>query len=118
MVLGFLLFAVDEIDKGSKTQQQAIERELGTPSAELIAPSSREEAVREEHNGAFREAVDDANDFLLAPFVDLIDSDNGWVSHGVPTLLALLLYGVGLGILANALPKQRTHGNDWRTAGP
>ena len=44
---------------------------------------------------------------LLAPFVDLIDSDNAWVNHGVPTLLALLVYGVGLGFLANMLPKQR-----------
>jgi hypothetical protein len=34
----------------------------------------------------------------------------------VPALLALLLYGVGLGMLANMLPKEREHGADWRTA--
>jgi hypothetical protein len=60
--------------------------------------------------------VDDANDVLLGPFIDLVDSDNAWVSHGVPTLLALLLYGVGLGFVANLLPKQRAHANDWRAA--
>jgi hypothetical protein len=113
VVLGFAMFAVDEIDKGSKTQQQKLESELGT----TVAPSEREEAVRERHQGAFREAVDDANDVLLAPFVDLVASDSAWVNHGVPALLALLLYGLGLGFLANMLPRERAHGSDWRAAG-
>ena len=56
------------------------------------------------------------NDVLLAPFAGLIDSDNGWVNHGVPSLLALLVYGLGLGTLANMWPKRRAHGGDWRTA--
>jgi hypothetical protein len=34
----------------------------------------------------------------------------------VPALLALLLYGVGLGLLANMLPQERTHREDWRAA--
>ena len=56
------------------------------------------------------------NDVLLAPFADLIDSDSAWVMHGLPALLALLLYGVGLGFLANLLPRERHHGKDWRGA--
>jgi hypothetical protein len=120
VVLGFALFAVDEMDKGSKTQQELLERELGASAAPnaVVAPTSTEENAREQVNGTVREAVDDVNDVLLAPFVDLIDSDSAWVNHGVPTLLALLLYGVGLGFLANMLPKQRAHGNDWRAASP
>ena len=67
-------------------------------------------------NGTVHELVDDANDVLLGPFTGLVDSNERWVTHGVPTLLALLLYGFGLGMLANMLPKEReTHG-DWRTA--
>jgi hypothetical protein len=116
VVLGFALFAIDETDKGSKAQQAKLERELGSSSAP-IAPSGREEALRERNQGAVREGIDDANDVLLAPFVDLIDSDSAWVNHGVPALLALLIYGLGLGFLANLLPKQRAHGSDWRTAG-
>ena len=67
--------------------------------------------------GRSRETIDDANDVLLRPFVDLVDSKSAWVNHAIPALLALLIYGLGLGLLANLLPKERTHGGDWRTAG-
>ena len=116
VVLGFAMFAIDETDKGSKTQQAKLERELGTASVP-VNPNERQEAAREADNGPVREAIDDANDVLLRPFAELIDSDSSWVNHGVPALLALLIYGFGLGMLANMLPKQRTHGGDWRTAG-
>jgi hypothetical protein len=116
VVLGFAMFAVDETDKGSKTQQAKLAEELDSTN-DPVAPDARQEAAREARHGPIREAIDDANDVLLGPFVDLIDSDSAWVNHGIPALLALLLYGAGLGFLANMLPKQRAHGNDWRTAG-
>ena len=116
VILGFAYFATDELDRGSKTQQGKLERELsgeaGDPTP--IAPTPIQEAEREKTNGAFREGVDDANDVLLGPFTNLIDSDDRWVGHGVPAVLALLLYGLGLGTLANMLPKQREHAADWR----
>ena len=117
VVLGFALFAVNEADKGSQAQQDKVERELGHAPDDLVAPNARDEAYREQHQGKFHEAVDDANDVLLRPFVDLLDSDSAWVNHGIPALLALLIYGFGLGLLANMLPKQRATGGDWRTAG-
>jgi hypothetical protein len=111
VVIGFALFAIDEADKGSKTQQAKLERELGT----TVAPNASQETLRERNHGVVREAIDDANDVLLRPFADLVDSDDAWVSHGIPALLALLIYGVGLGFLANMLPQQRAQGSDWRT---
>jgi hypothetical protein len=118
VLFGFAFFAADELDRGSKTQQQALSNELEGASADPapIARSSGDEAAREAAHGDFRELVDDVNDVLLAPFVDLVDSDDAWVARGVPTILALLLYGVGLGFLANMLPKHRAHGADWRGA--
>jgi hypothetical protein len=113
VALGFVLFAVDEMDKGSTTQQQKLERELNPG----IAPSAPDESARERQNGTVREVVDDANDVLLAPFAGVVDSDSAWVNHGVPALLGLLVYGFGLGLLANMLPQQRAHGSDWRAAG-
>jgi hypothetical protein len=118
VLVGFAFFAVDELDRGSKTQQQALDNELKGASEEVppVARTSEDEAAREAAHSDAREVIDDVNDVLLGPFVDLIDSDNAWVARGVPTLLALLLYGIGLGFLANMLPKQRAHGGDWRGA--
>ena len=119
VLLGFGLFAVDEMGRGSQNQQNALAAELegasDNPPA-TIAPSAKEELLREQRNGSFREAVDDSNDILLAPFSGLIDSDNVWVANGVPTVLGLLFYGLLLGLVANLLPRGRHHGADWRTA--
>ncbi len=118
VALGFVMFAVDELNEGSQTQQQALQSELegGASPAVVAATAPSDEEAREQQHGSVREAIDDANDVLLNPFDGLVDSDNAWVQHAVPALLALLLYGVGLGMLANFLPKQRHVGGDWRTA--
>ncbi|HYN90807.1 MAG TPA: hypothetical protein VER75_02720 [Thermoleophilaceae bacterium] len=118
ILLGFAFFAVDELNRGSQNQQNALDSELqgklDDPSP--VAPSWYEEKQREQVNGAFREAIDDANDVLLGPFVGLVHSEDRWVTHGIPLILGLLLYGLGLGTLANMLPKKREHAADWRTA--
>ncbi len=118
VLLGFAFFATDELGRGSQNQQNKLDKEVtGTiidPAP--IAPTSDQEVAREQANGIFREWVDDANDILLGPFTNLVDSDDRWVTHGLPAILALLLYGLGLGMLANMLPKERETGGDWRTA--
>jgi hypothetical protein len=118
ILLGFALFAVDEMDRGSQKQLSALgsePRDEREQSA-VIAPSAKQELLREQRNGGVREAVDDANDILLAPFAALIDSTNAWVRNGVPALLGLLVYGFVLGMVANMLPKGREQPGDWRTA--
>jgi hypothetical protein len=118
VLLGFAFFATDELDRGSQNQQAKLDKEvtgaLGDPAP--ISPAPQIEALRESRNGTFRELVDDSNDLLLGPFTGLVDSKDRWVTHGVPAILALLLYGLCLGMLANMLPKEREHGGDWRTA--
>jgi hypothetical protein len=118
VLVGFGFFAVDELDRGSKTQQKALANELDGPSGDAIpiAPAPSDEMAREAAHGDVREVVDDVNDVLLGPFANLVDSGDAWVVRGIPTLVALLLYGVGLGFLANMLPKHRSHGADWRGA--
>jgi hypothetical protein len=117
VLLGFAYFATDELGRGSRTQQGKLASELNGDLKDPapIAPTPVQEAAREGENGKFREAVDDSNDVLLGPFKNLVGSNDRWVSHGVPAVLALLLYGLGLGTLANMLPKQREHAADWRT---
>ena len=118
VLLGFAFFATDEMSRGSQNQQNALSSELsGAIDPPPVAPSPDEEVERERLNGAFREAVEDANDVLIGPFAGLAESsETRWVSHGVPALLGLLLYGFCLGMLANMLPKSREHQGDWRAA--
>ncbi len=103
IVIGFLSFALDESEKASAEQVRSID-------------PTRAEEKREAKAGPITGAIDNASDFLLAPFDDVIDSDNVWVHHLVPTALGLLLYGLGLMLLANYLPKQNRAKSDWRTA--
>jgi hypothetical protein len=118
VILGFAFFATDELDRGSQNQQNLINRELTGALVDPapIAPTPDQEKARERVNGSFRELVDDANDILLDPFNGVVDSTDRWVTHGLPALMALALYGLGLGMLANMLPKERETGADWRTA--
>jgi hypothetical protein len=110
--LGFVLFALDESDKGSREQVSKVDDALNTPD-----PTARQEFLRERTNSELRETIDDANDALLKPFAPLVeDSESSWVRRLVPTGLALLIYGLGGLLLANSLPKPRIDQHDWREA--
>jgi hypothetical protein len=112
VLIGFLSFANDEASKGSAKQIDKLSQAMNDPS-----PGANAERVREKKHGKAREFVDDANDVLLKPFAGLVDSEDVWVTRIVPTVLALLLYGLGLTLLANFLPKRRPKSTgDWRTA--
>jgi hypothetical protein len=111
VLIGFLLFAIDETRKGSEAQIRKLE---GINRPDLGEGGER--AREQEHSGV-REAIDDANDVLLSPFTDIVDSDDIWVDRAVPGALALLVYGLGLGVLANYFPgRRRRSGGDWRAA--
>jgi hypothetical protein len=120
VALGFAMFTADELSTGSKTEQSAIDQSTQGNENVVVppAPSPQDEAIREREHGKVHEAIDDANDVLLAPFSQLVaSSKSNWVTHGVPAGLALLVYGFGLGFLANLMPAAKTHsGGDWRTA--
>jgi hypothetical protein len=111
---GFLAFANDEASKGSSNQVQQVERAMDDP-----APGAGAERAREKKHGQARELIDDANDVLLSPFAGVVGTDDPWVKRIVPSVLALLLYGLGLTLLANFLPRRRAPAGagDWRTAG-
>jgi hypothetical protein len=95
VVASFAMFAVDELNGASTRQQQKLSQEIAQPN-----PSAAAERARERQHSAIREAIDDADDVLLAPLKGVVTSSSTWVSRGVPSLLALLVYGFGLGFLA------------------
>ena len=108
LLVSFGLFALDQARDG-KEQQLARLAEDNEPTnaatnVNQADPDARTERARERKNGDVREAIDDVNDVLISPFADVVDSDSIWVQRGIPTLIALLLFGVGLRILAAYLP--------------
>lgn len=97
---GFVLFALDDVDRASSSSRDRIIGESVSVSVGPI-PRGERERERERRNGAVREAVDDANDVLLKPFAAVAANDGRrWIRHGVPAVLGLLVYGVLLGFLA------------------
>jgi hypothetical protein len=66
----------------------------GTPAASNIAPPASKPV------GQPKRFIDSAAKFLTSPFSSIVESDNQWVLHGLPTLFALLAYGLGIGYLA------------------
>ena len=110
LLIGFSVFALEQAGEGSRTQLEKLEQQLGKPEL-----TSRQERVRERRHGFVREGIDDVNDVLLRPFTGIIESKNPWAIRLVPTILALLIFGVGLGILANYLPRPDRAAPNWRT---
>jgi hypothetical protein len=94
VVFSFVLFAVEEANAGSTTQQNKID------NVDQASPSAHAERACE--------LVDDANDQLTSPFDGIAGStSNIWVQRGVPALLAVLLYFVLLRVLAGYAVKLR-----------
>lgn len=98
VLAGWTLFAVDELRAASDATAAEVASRAASGRAD---PTPEQERDRERANGSLREALDDANDALLAPFATLTDdSGSQWVRRTVPAILALLVYGFGLAFLA------------------
>ena len=92
IVLSFVLFATEEVRQASGNQVEA------------VAPGPDAERARAERHTTAREAVDDVNDVILRPFAAVAgDTDNAWARRGIPALIGLLVYGLGLAYLARLL---------------
>jgi hypothetical protein len=101
VLLSFVMFAIDESRTASNASTRAI---AGQAAAAEPDPTAREETLRERAHSKPREAVDDADDILIKPFAWASEgSGSRWARKGVPTLLALLVYGFALGFLARAV---------------
>ena len=95
VIIGFVAFAYDQIWIVSDQAQKQI------ANTALADPSPAAERAREREHTKVRETIDDANDVLLKPFAGIDTTTKPWLSRLVPTLLALLVYGFGLGYLAS-----------------
>ena len=98
VLVSFGLFAIDETRDFSNRSVAAVE---GLDATRSASPTADEERARERAHSSVREAIDDADDILVAPFAPVTkSSESSWVRRGIPTLLALFVYGFGLAFLA------------------
>ena len=110
LLASFGLFAVDQAQNGSKHQVAKLGSEIentapaAAANVNLPNPSPKTERQRERLHGQPREAIDDVDDVLVSPFTGVVNSKSIWAQRGIPTLIAFLLFGVGLRVLAGYLP--------------
>lgn len=97
VIVAFAIFAVEQTDKASAHQQNALQ---GTRTGSS-APQISEKPV---HEGAVHKAIDEAAKELTSPFSRVTSSSHSqWVVRGVGTALALLLYGVAVGYVTRMM---------------
>jgi hypothetical protein len=87
----FALFARDQMAGASKHQQNEIIASAPTTAAPVPVHQATAQP---------RRFIDNAADALTSPFGSIVQTDSAWVKHGLTTIFALLVYGVGLGYLA------------------
>jgi hypothetical protein len=98
-VASFVAFAVEQ-SKGASAHQQAelepsgVAPQTGGPTGASTKPAE----------GGLHKAIDDATAKLSSPFSALTSRiSSQWTLHIVTTLLMLLVYGFGLGLLARVV---------------
>ena len=90
VVASFAMFARDQAAGASQHQQS--ELVAGAPASAPSAPAKP--------HAQPRRFIDQAAKVLTTPFQAIVSSSNQWVTHGLPAVFALVVYGLGLGYLA------------------
>ncbi len=90
VLASFAMFAIDQMAGASKHQQNEI---VSSAAVQPIPAESK-------HHAQPRQFIDDVAHTLISPFSSIVSSDSQWVLRGIPTLVAVIVYGVGLGYAA------------------
>ena len=97
VIASFAIFVVDQTKTASAHQTAEVSSGPATPSNPGGSGSSNKP-------GAVHKAIDEASNELTSPFAGLVSgSSSEWLVRGVKLLLALVVYGFGLGYLARVV---------------
>jgi hypothetical protein len=92
VLASFAIFVVHQTSKASTHQQEEVH---GAPAAETKSAG---------HESGLHKTIDKVAKKLTSPFSGITSgSSSQWVIRGVGTLMALLVYGIGLGFVARVL---------------
>jgi hypothetical protein len=98
----FVLFVINQTSSASAHQQE----ELNSAAPAATAGPSQGSATPHRRSGksAARKVIDEASEAVTSPFSAATDATSSqWLKHGIDLLLALLVYGFGLGFLARVI---------------
>jgi hypothetical protein len=98
LVASFVMFARDQVAGASRHQQNELVVGSSVPTGSAASIPGHRVAVKQPSQP--RAFIDSTAHTLTSPFSSVVSSSNPWVSHGVPFVLGLLVYGVGVGFLA------------------
>jgi hypothetical protein len=95
VIASFAIFAVGQTKTASAEQQEIVNTSGGGSKAP-------EKAKKPE--SSLHKAIDEASEQVTSPFSGIVSKSSGeWAVRGVNLLLALIVYGFGLGFLARVL---------------
>ena len=95
LLTSFSLYAIDQAG-GASQQAQA---EVASSGAQIVGPALRGAGAET----GVRGGIDDANRALLAPILPFAPAGpDSWAARSFELACGLLLYGLGLGVLARA----------------
>ena len=98
VMTSFGLFAIEETREASAATRTEI---AGTGTTRDPGEESALAQAQARKHGDVRRKIDSVNAQLTAPFAGLVHEDqNIWVQRSIPSLLALLVFGLGLGFLS------------------
>lgn len=96
VIVSFGLFVIDQTGSASTHQQEAVNGTNGGPTSTPTKPPAKEDEAHK--------VIDEVAGKLTSPFSGITaNSTSQWVIRGVGTVMALLVYGVGVGFLARFL---------------
>jgi hypothetical protein len=91
VIVSFGIFVVDQSRTASAHQTEEI-------------TSERTSSSSSSHESSLHKAIDEASEKLTSPFAGLLSGTHSeWASRGGKLVLALLIYGFGLGYLARVI---------------
>lgn len=102
VLLGVLLFALDTMHGVTDETRARMDDAVGYVPTAATTPAAEKPPNR------FERIVTDANEILRGPFQGAVpESADAWTRELVPAFLALLVWGVGLSAIANAVSRPR-----------
>jgi hypothetical protein len=98
VIASFVIFVVDQSKTASAHQAQEI---ANSPSSTAVTSQGASSST---HEGSLHKAIDEASDKLTSPFAGVVSgSSSEWVVRGVKLLIALAVYGFGVGFLSRVM---------------